>query len=198
MNKHATDNGSAGGTAVAALAREACRLQLTSSGRGVISVRHSGNGSIMITAGGARLEDIDAGNILVVNRDGEIVGGDAGRSAPEELDLHLRVYQDRADVNVLAHLYPPHASAFADRGELFEISDQAARREIGEFIRVICRECPSRFTGLCSCWNDIRHSATGAGALLVKEDGIVVLAADFDTAFKRLELLEQTAREAAG
>lgn len=180
------------------MAREACRLHLTSSGRGVISVRQSGNKLIMITADGAGLEDLDAGNILVVNQDGDIVDGAAGRSAPQEMALHLRVYQDRSDVNVLVHLYPPHASAFADRGELFEVSDLGARREIGEFIRVICRECPSRFTGLCSCWNDIRQSASGAGALLVKDDGIVILAEDGDRAIRRAELIEQAARQASG
>ena len=196
--KHAEDNGAPALCGVAAVAHAACRLQLTSSSRGVISERQAENGLIKITAADVGLEKIDGGSVLLVNRDGDIVDGTGAGSLPEELELHLKVYRDRSDVNALVHLYPPHACVYADRGELFAIPDQSARREIGEFIRVICRECPSRFTGLCSCWSDIRQSASGAGALLVKDDGIVTLAADIESALRKAELIEAAARQAAG
>lgn len=39
------------------------------------------------------------------------------RNATSELDLHLRVYQERSDVGAVVHAHPPVATGFAVSGE---------------------------------------------------------------------------------
>jgi ribulose-5-phosphate 4-epimerase/fuculose-1-phosphate aldolase len=195
MEYSATNRLQVGNKSIVAAAQEACRQHLVSPRQGVLSARHADGETILITPADVSLEELGPEKVCFVGQAGELVNGPEGIKVPDELELHLKAYRDRSDVNGIAHLHPPSACVFADRGELFSLPPHEVRQQVGDFIRVICRECPSRYTGLCACWNDIRQSASGAGALLLKEDGILGLADDLQKAVRTVALIEQAARE---
>lgn len=165
--------------------------------RGVLAARYDEQGVICITAAEKDFKSIEREDFCLVNLAGEAVNGASPPELPAHLKFYLKVFQDRADAIVLAHVYPPYASAFAEKAELFELSKDPAQSPVREFIRVECLECPSRFTGLCSCRTDIRKSYAGADALMIKEDGIIVMAADLDSLFLKVESIENSAQKAS-
>ena len=166
---------------------------LNTSDKGVLVARLNGRDSVSITSATSEFRSIEREDICQVKLTGEVLHAPSSATLPAELDFYLKVFQDRADALVLAHIYPPYVSVFADKSQLFELSKSSGHSKVRELIRVECRECPSRFTGLCSCRPDIRKSYAGADALLIKEDGLIVLAADFDSLFIKAEAIEHSA-----
>ena len=166
---------------------------LNASCEGVLAARLAEQDVICITSAKSDFKSIGRQDICLVNLAGKVVPGAPLQRPPDNLNFYLKVFQDRPDIFTLAHVYPPFASAFADQAQLFKISGNPDQSLVRELIKVECRECPSRFTGLCSCRGDIRKSYAGADALLIKEDGIVVLAADLSSLFEKIESIEQSA-----
>ena len=176
-------------------ARQLHSSGLHTSDNGVLVARLEGQDVIVITPAQSEFSSIERNDICRVNGAGEVLHRPPSAELPAELDFYLKVFQDRPDALVVAHVYPPHASVFAEKSELFELSENPDHSRVRELIKVECRECPSRFTGLCSCRPDIRQSYAGADALLIREDGIIVLAADFDSLFMKVETIEESAKK---
>lgn len=176
-------------------ARQLHSSGLNTSDEGVLVARVEGRDLIAITPAQSEFQSLERDDICRVNGAGEVLHRPASAEIPAELDFYLKVFQDRPDALVVAHLYPPYASVFAQKSELFELSENPDHSRVRELIKVECRECPSRFTGLCSCRPDIRKSYAGADALLIKEDGIIVLAADFDSLYMKVEAIEDSAKK---
>ena len=178
---------------------ETARLLYTSglntSYQGVLAARLGERNLICITAAKSDFKSIERQDICLLNLAGEVVNGPSLLELPANLKFYLKVFQDRADVKVLAHVYPPHARGFAEKSQMFELLGNPDKSEVRELIKVECLECPSRFTGLCSCRNEIRKSYAGADALLVKQDGLIVLAADLESLFLKVESLERSAQK---
>ena len=176
---------------------EAARLfhssGLNTSEKGVLAARLDGRDLVSITSATSDFRSIERKDICQVKLNGEVLHEPSSVNLPSELDFYLKVFQDRTDALALAHIYPPYTSVFADKSQLFEVIKSSGHSRVRELIRVECRECPSRFTGLCSCRPDIRKSYAGADALLIKEDGLIVLAADFDSLFIKAEAIEHSA-----
>ncbi len=182
---------------LASNAHMACSRGLTASGLGVLGVRTSDNDSILVTPAGMSFKDIRPNDICKIHLTGDILEMPAGLKPPSETTLYLKVFQDRPDVNALAHLYPPNACGYAEQNQLFPIPKDRDRQQLRELIKVECRECPSRYTGLCSCRTDIRQSYIGADALLLKENGIITLAADLSAVLDKTEFLENAAKSSS-
>lgn len=183
--------------ALVVTAREAYQRHLIAETFGVISMRLPMAGLFLITPIGARFEDIRNEDTCLIDATGNLQQGITSLELPSETKFHLKCYMVRTDINAIVHLHPPHASAYALRGELFELVTETARSKIKEVLRVQCGECISRFCGLCSCRTDIRTSYAGVNVLLLKEDGIVSLGASLDDGLDLLDLAEQTARTAS-
>ncbi len=93
---------------VAAAARELARRGLVLGTAGNVSAR-SGE-RVAITPTGARLEELEAADVCVVDRSGEVLDG---RLAPtSELDLHLGVY-GRYEAGAVVHTHSPMATALS-------------------------------------------------------------------------------------
>ena len=179
--------------ALAAAARKAYQGQLTTGTVGVISMRLPAAGLFLITPAGNSFEDISDRDTCLVDATGTLQEASTGRQLPCETMFHLNAYMVRPDTHAIAHLHPSHASAYALRGEVFDLVTERARSEIKEVLRVQCRECFSRFCGLCSCRTDIRTSYAGVNVLLLKEDGVVILGTSLEDMLKRAKLTEKTA-----
>ena len=177
-------------------ARLLCTSGLNESRQAVLAARNGEQDLILITAAKSDFKSIDYQDLHLISLTGDTTAEDASpEELPGNLNFYLKVFEDRLDVAALAHLYPPCATIFADKAKLYELSQNPAHAPVREFMKVECRECPSRFTGLCSCRSDIRKGYTGADALLIKEDGIIVLAADLDSLYHKVESLERSAQK---
>ena len=183
--------------ALIATAREAYQRHLTAENVGVISMRLPTVGLFLITPIETSFEDIRNGDTCLVDATGTLQQTTSCLKLPSETKFHLKSYMVRTDIHAIAHLHPPHASAYALRGEVFDLVTETARSKIKEILKVQCSECISRFCGLCSCRTDIRTSYAGVNVLLLKEDGIVTLGASLEDALDLADLAEQTARTAA-
>jgi len=183
--------------ALADTAQEAYHRHLTASTQGVISLRLPVDGLFLITPFETSLEDLRSGDLCLINGSGEVIEGVPGSQLPPETKYHLKSFTVRTDINAIAHLYPPSASAYAARNEVFDLVTETARSTIKEVLRVQCGECISRFCGLCSCRTDIRVSYAGVNVLLLKEDGLVTLGASLDDILNLADIAEETARIAS-
>ncbi|MCJ7830107.1 MAG: class II aldolase/adducin family protein [Desulfobacterales bacterium] len=182
--------------ALAIAAGNAFRRHLTCAGLGAISVRLPLDGLFLITPFGVGLGDVRPEEICLFDARGKGVEASTGLAAPPETPLYLNAYRERPYVNAIAHLHPPYATAYAVRGRLFPLLTGTGRRVLKEVLKVDCRECPSRLSGLCICNTDVRLGHAGVGALLIKEDGILTLGADLAAVLHLADLVENTAKAA--
>lgn len=82
---------------------------------GNITVKISEN-EIIATPTGVSKGFMTPEMLLKVNRQGEVLSSNGLYKPSSELKMHLRVYQDRPDVNAVVHAHPPYATGFAIAG----------------------------------------------------------------------------------
>lgn len=93
---------------IAAACRVLGRLGLTREPAGHISMR-LGDGTVAVKARGpaeSGLRYAGAADVVVVDRDGTLLSGGPGLTAPQEVAIHLAVYRARPDVTSVAHVHP--------------------------------------------------------------------------------------------
>ena len=112
------------------------------------------------------------------------------RKPSSELQMHLLIYQERADVNAVCHAHPPHGTAFAVAGLAI---DQPILSEV--ILTLGCVPLTSYGTPSTSEVTEaMRPFVKHHNALLMANHGAVAYGADPWQAFDRLETLEHTAR----
>ncbi|NNK14114.1 MAG: class II aldolase/adducin family protein [Desulfofustis sp.] len=177
------------------IARRSYERNLTTTTRGVISMRSPEAGLYLITSAETSFQDIKSTDVCLIDEMGTLVDKSTSLILPSETKYHLKSYQVRPDIHAIAHLYPPYVSAYALKNPSFNLTD-TARSTIKEVLKVRCAECISRFCGLCDCRTDIRTSYTGVDVLLLKEDGLVTLGTSLENALDLADLVEKSSREA--
>lgn len=80
---------------------------------GNLSVKIDG-GRLLVTPTMTSKGSLTPGQLVVTDLDGKRLSGDARPS--QEIDLHLKVYRERPDVNAVVHAHPPVATAFTLAG----------------------------------------------------------------------------------
>ena len=181
--------------ALAATARQAHQRRLAAGNLGAISMRLPKAGLFLITPFETSFAELRNEETCLVDATGTLQEMTSGWKLPPETPFHLKSYAVRTDIHAIAHLHPPHASAYAQQGKVFNLVTDTARHKIKEILCVQCRECISRFCGLCSCRTDIRTSYAGVNVLILKEDGIVTLGASLEDALNLADLAERTSRQ---
>lgn len=76
---------------------------------GNISVRYGEN--VLITCSGTCLGELDEKDIVLIDKDANILDG--GKKPSSEKNLHNAIYAIRNDVNAIVHCHSPYASTFA-------------------------------------------------------------------------------------
>ncbi|MET8453862.1 class II aldolase/adducin family protein [Streptomyces sp. NPDC005209] len=178
-----TDSSSALGRERAAVA-DACR-RLGAAGlligtAGNVSVRVGDR--VAVTATGAVLAQLTAGQVTVVDLDGNVVGG---RLRPtSELDLHLGVYR-RYGTGAVVHTHAPMATALSCvLDELPCIHYQLLA--LGGTVRV----APYATFGTPELAESVLTALDGRGAALMANHGAVTHATTLDQAVEHALLLE--------
>lgn len=186
-----------GKATLAEAARKAFSSGLVTSLPGVLGLRLSPEAmTVFFTPADLSFEDVQPHQICVVHLTGTSLEVPDQLELPTHLKLYLKIFQDRQDVVAFAHLHPPKASSYAAQGLLFDLLGNVDQRPVKELLKVECSQCPSRFTGLCSCRSDIRKSYAGADALLLRGDGIITLAENLNSALSMALFIERSAQYA--
>jgi L-fuculose-phosphate aldolase len=94
---------------VLAVAQEAAAMGLMTMTSGNFSARDRATGLVAITPSGRRYGTMTAADIVLVQLDGTVADGALKPSS--ETPLHLGVYEDRPDVDGIAHVHSVHANA---------------------------------------------------------------------------------------
>jgi L-fuculose-phosphate aldolase len=165
---------------VAAVARRLAANGLVTGTAGNVSER---TGELVaVTPTGARLEAIRAGDVAVVDLDGEHVDGEL--AATSELGLHLGIYR-RYEAGAVVHTHAPVATALScviDELPLVHYQMLA----FGGRVRV----APYATFGTDDLAELTLEALEGRSAALMANHGAIVYGRDLETAMQQSELLE--------
>ena len=177
-----------------AIAHRAYARGLTLGVSGNLSVRLPGRPRVLIKATGRCLGDMTVDDTLVIDLDGNVVGGGDAPRPSKERWFHCAIYQRRADVGAVVHLHPPHAVAFAAARALPPLLTGAGRAFLGGRLALV----PPASSGsreLAAMVGEAFATEAVQGAILA-EHGTVTVGADLLSAFYLSEYLEDAARTA--
>jgi L-fuculose-phosphate aldolase len=175
---------------VAAAARRLAAAGLVSGSAGNVSLRVDDD-RVAITPTGARLASLTAGDVTVVDRDGEVLLEDA-LAPTSELDLHLAVYAREggtgAGAGAVVHTHAPVATALGCvLDELPCVHYEMLA--LGGAVRV----APYATFGTPELAASVLDALDGRTAAILANHGTVTVGADLDGAVRATELLEWAA-----
>ena len=154
---------------------------------GNLSVRLE-DGTILITPTGAMKGFLEPGHLAHVDMDGRPL--DDGPRASSEIGIHLVSYRERPEIRAICHAHPPHAVAMTIAG----IDLQTPI--IPEIVVTIggIPTAPFGTPGTDELPESIREIVRCSDTVLMKNHGSVTLGSNLLDAYKKLDMLEHTAR----
>ncbi|ASJ10581.1 fuculose phosphate aldolase [Thermococcus sp. P6] len=165
--------------------RKAHERGLTAAFGGNLSLLFGG--LVFIKSTGAVMDELNAGDIAVIDLDGRQVSGVRPSS---EYRMHLAIYREREDVRAVVHLHPPYsiaASTMAGK-ELPIITPEAelylGRIPVAEFRPAGTRELAEK----------VAEAIKESDAVIMERHGIVTVGRTLREAFYRAELVEESAK----
>ncbi|MGE2689521.1 L-fuculose-phosphate aldolase [Mycolicibacterium pulveris] len=175
--------------AVLAAAKDMLRRGLVEGTAGNISARRD-DGNLVITPSSVDYSEMALDDLVVVDPEGAVVSGKAGRAPSSEMALHLACYRAFDDIGSVIHSHPVWATMFA-------VAHQPIPACIDEFAvycggDIRCAEYAASGTA------DVGHNAVkalqGRAAALIANHGLVAVAARPDRALHVTALVERTAQ----
>ena len=154
---------------------------------GNISMRLSPR-EIVATVSGVKKGLLTSRDFVVIDPDGQVIRG-AGRPSTE-IQMHLRIYRDRADAMAVVHAHPPTATGFAVAGIpltaciLPEVVATIGSVPLAPYATPSTADLPESIAPL------IRDH----DAVLLANHGVVVFGPTLFDAANRMETVEQFAR----
>lgn len=174
--------------------RQICRVgrwlysrALVVANEGNLSVRLDEH-RILVTPSGKCKGRMTMDELLVTDLSGEVIRG-VGRPSSEIL-MHLLFYRSRPDVHAICHAHPPTATGFAAAGRALEAP------VLPEII-VGLGKIPLACYGTPGTWEvcaGLEPFVQNYDAILLENHGVVTCGPDLETAFQRMETVEQFAK----
>lgn len=154
---------------------------------GNLSARLS-DGTILVTPTGAMKGFLEPQHIAHVDANGKALGG--GPRASSEIAIHVVSYKERPDVEAVVHTHPPHAVALSIAGVDMQLP------VIPEVIVTIggTPTTPYATPGTQELPESIRAVVRCSDTLIMKNHGAVTLGTNLMDAFKKLDMVEHTAK----
>ncbi len=177
---------------LADFSRRAYHRGLVSGTGGNVSVRIPNTDRVLVTPTGVSLGDVEPEANLLLDLDGLILENPFGLKPSKESFFHLVVYQLRPDAGAIAHLHPPHATAYSNRERPLPLVTVNSREILKEVPCIDCALPGSK--ELCDFVHGGISRYPNVRALLMKEHGILTLGPDLRTAFYLADLVEDTAK----
>jgi L-ribulose-5-phosphate 4-epimerase len=180
------------GRELAEFSRRSFQRGLVSGAGGNLSARVPGTDTVLITPTGISLADIQPEINILMTLEGAVVQALPGFRPSKETSFHLGVYRLRPDILAIAHLHPPYATAFSNKGRSLPLVTINSRVILQE---VPCIECaPPGSKELCDFVTEGVAKYPGVKVLLMREHGVLAMGIDLATAYYLADLTEATAQ----
>ncbi|KAA3616158.1 MAG: class II aldolase/adducin family protein [Calditrichaeota bacterium] len=98
---------------ILAVGRRVYERGYVASNDGNISAKIDEN-RILITPTGVSKGFMEADDLVIIDYNGKVLNG--AKKPSSEYSMHVKMYQERADVNGVCHAHPPYATGFAVAG----------------------------------------------------------------------------------
>lgn len=146
------------------------------------------DGTVLITPAGAMKGFLAPQHLAHVDMDGRVIDG--GPRCSTETGIHLVSYRERPEMRAVLHCHPPHAVALTIAGVDLSIP------LIPEIVVTIggIPTAPFATPGTDELPESIRAIVRCSDTVLMKNHGSVTLGTNLLEAFKKLDMLEHTAR----
>ena len=158
----------------------------TASNDGNISVRLDA-GRLLMTPKSVCKGFMDPAMMCITDLDGKKLAGE--RDPSSEMQMHLEVYRQRADVTAVVHAHPPIATAFAvagiplDRAVLAEVVTTLGSVPIADYATPSTKELP----------NAVSRYIKAHDGMLLANHGALTVGADLFSAYYKMETIEHFA-----
>ena len=154
---------------------------------GNLSARLS-DGTMLITPAGAMKGFLSPRNIAHVDMRGESV--DDGPKCSSEVGIHIVSYEERPEMKAVLHCHPPHCVAMTVAGIDLQVPI------IPEIVVTIggIPTTPYATPGTDELPDSIRDVVRCSDTLVMKNHGSVTLGTNLLDAYKKLDMIEHTAR----
>jgi len=154
---------------------------------GNLSARLS-DGTFLITPAGAMKGFLEPHHIAHIDASGSVV--DDGPHASTEAGIHLAAYEERPEMKAMVHAHPPHAVAMTIAGVDLQMPI------IPEIIVTIggIPTAPYGTPGTPELPDSIRAIIRCSDVLIMQNHGSVCVGANLMDAYKKLDMLEHTAK----
>ena len=146
------------------------------------------DGSLLITPAGAMKGFLSPSHLAHVDMQGRVL--DNGPKCSTEVGIHLVSYEERPEMRAVLHCHPPHAVALTIAGidlqtpVIPEIIVTIGGIPTAPFGTPGTDELPESIRGIVKC----------SDTLVMQNHGSVTLGANLLDAFKKLDMLEHTAK----
>lgn len=174
--------------------RKAFQRGLVGGTGGNLSLRIPGTDTVLITPTGISLGEVEPAMNVLVDLEGNILESPLGFKGSKETMFHLAAYRIREDVQAIAHVHPPYATAYSCTGEPLPLATVSSRLILKSVPCIPCFNPGSR--ELAESVAEAIRWEVGVKALLMKDHGILALGADMDAAYHLADLVEHTAQVA--
>jgi L-fuculose-phosphate aldolase len=146
------------------------------------------DGTVLITPAGAMKGFLQPEQLAHVDMQGRVI--DNGPKCSTETGIHLVSYRERPDVRAVLHCHPPHAVALTLAGIDMQIP------VIPEIIVTIggIPTAPFATPGTDELPNSIQAIVRCSDTVVMQNHGSVTLGSNLLDAFKKLDMLEHTAK----
>ena len=156
---------------------------------GNISFLNSNSKRVYIKRSGADLNRLALEDILTLDLDGKILGGEGKPSI--ETSFHLYIYKVRKDAKAVFHVHPPFATAYAVSGKKIPMVTEAAKLILVD-VPLLSHAPPGSVelaTRVADGFKDPRVKT-----VLLREHGVVSIGENLDNAYNTTSLVEDTAK----
>jgi len=146
------------------------------------------NQHILMTPSGIRKSELTESDLVMLNMKGEKVAGK--HPASSENKLHLKVYQLRPDIKTIIHAHPPVSTALTiadipiDKPVLPEVILSLGDIPTAPYATPTTDEVPESIVNLIPTHD----------ALMLKRHGSLTIGSTLESAYKKLEKMEYTAK----
>ncbi|UCF64772.1 MAG: class II aldolase/adducin family protein [bacterium] len=167
--------------------RKLYRLGFIVATEGNISVRVNRH-EIITTRSGVCKGELDPKDFTHIDPKGVLLNN--GPAPSTEIKLHLKIYQDRPDINCIIHAHPPYAismtltESLLSKAYLPESVILLGAVPIVPYARPSTEEVPRSISGY------IKHT----DILILERHGTVTIGKSLTEAFQKLEILEKTVK----
>lgn len=148
---------------------------------GNVSYRDPEKDLVVATPSQLRYDTLEAGDMVVVDMEGEVVDGKEGMKPTSELSTHLEIYRQLEDVNAVVHSHPMYSNSLGL--VLDEIPPVSGTHGyfFGDAIPVVSYV----MAGTEEMAEEVASNLAGSPGLVIRNHGIVVTGGDVSEALTR-------------